>query len=107
MQGCVTGRRFIQDKSAEYKTLIIGGVKDKRLKAEEYERSIEVMDSVGKSECDHPLKTEKREGASGGYLASGGSLSFQFITLSHLFSNTHFCSVMEVLPRIFHSLSIV
>jgi len=69
--GCVTGRRFIQDKSADYKTLVIGGVKDKRLKADEYETSIEVLDNTGKSECDKSEKTEKREGAAGAYLSSG------------------------------------
>jgi len=68
--GCITGRRFIQDNSSEFRTLIIGGVKDKRLSTDEYETSIEVLDSIGESECKHQLKTGKREGAAGGFLSS-------------------------------------
>ena len=71
-KGCVTGRRFIQDASSDYKTLIIGGVKDKRLKAAEYETSIEMLDNTGKSKCSVPMKTQKREGAAGAYISSVG-----------------------------------
>ena len=42
------------------------------MKATEYETSIEVLDSTGKSKCSVPMKTKKREGAAGAYMASIG-----------------------------------
>jgi len=67
-KGCVTGRRLIKDQTKEYRTLIVGGVKAKRLSFSEYETSIEVLNTLGESKCPLYLdKTEAREGAAGAF----------------------------------------
>ena len=60
--------------SAEFHTLVVGGVRDKRLKTEEYAVSVEVVDPMGKSMCLHREKTERREGAAGSFHASKGKV---------------------------------
>jgi len=80
-RGCVTGRRLLKDETKQYKTLIVGGIKDQRLKHSEYETSIEVLNEIGESKC--PLyidKTDKREGASSAFF-EGSSLTNNQIAL--------------------------
>jgi len=70
--GCETGRRLLQDEAEDYQTLVIGGVKNARLKVDEYETSVELMDMTGMSKCVHAETTEKREGAAGAFHKSLG-----------------------------------
>ena len=64
----MTGRRLLKDQTKEYRTLIVGGVKAKRLSFSEYETSIEVLNTFGESKCPLYLdKTEAREGAAGAF----------------------------------------
>ena len=73
-QGCVTGRRFLKDVSKQYKTLVVGGVKDKRLKWNEYETSVEVVNEFGETKCPvYSDKTLEREGAAGAFFDDGSS----------------------------------
>ena len=49
-----TGRRLLQDSSADHASLVVGGLKAARLKPAEYVKSVEVVNSAGTSECYHP-----------------------------------------------------
>ena len=76
-RACVTGRRLIQDETKEYKTLVVGGVKAKRLSVVEYETSIEVLNQYGESSCLKSGRTKAREGAAGAFFNSGGEMAFR------------------------------
>lgn len=82
----MSGRRLLKDETKQYKTLIVGGIKDKRLKHSEYETSIEVLNEIGESKC--PLyidKTDKREGAASAFF-EGSSLTsklFDFLIINY------------------------
>ena len=71
----MTGRRLIQDETKEYRTLLVGGVKAKRLSVVEYETSIEVLNQYGETSCLKGGRTDPREGAAGAFYNSGGETS--------------------------------
>ena len=71
----MTGRRLIQDETKDYRTLLVGGVKAKRLSIVEYETSIEVLNQYGESSCLKGGRTTAREGAAGAFYNSGGEMA--------------------------------
>ena len=71
----MTGRRLLQDETKEYRTLLVGGVKAKRLSIVEHETSIEVLNQYGETTCLKAGRTEPREGAAGAFYNSGGQNS--------------------------------